>query len=337
MKYVEGDILTINGFESGYLGFDDNVIIERGGKTAPAETVAKGIIVPGFFNAHTHIGDSFIRRRRIPLPRSIEELVAPPNGLKHRLLRETPDQEIIDGMIESILYMRQTGVFSFCDFREDGLRGVMQLKNALRQEYMKCLILSRPRGLKYDKEELKLLLESSDGIGVSSISDWDYEELKKISRETKKKNKIFSLHASERIREDIDDILDLKPDILVHMNQAALSDLIRVKENNIPVVVCPRSNAFFGLKINYEYLKESRVRILLGTDNMMLHEPDIIEEVKHIMMESNVFNLHDLLMMITYNPRKVLNEDGDILVEDSKSSFVVLDRGSLKPVYIHRC
>jgi len=202
---------------------------------------------------------------------------------------------------------------------------------------MKCLILSRPRGLKYDKEELKLLLESSDGIGVSSISDWDYEELKKISRETKKKNKIFSLHASERIREDIDDILDLKPDILVHMNQAALSDLIRVKENNIPVVVCPRSNAFFGLKINYEYLKESRVRILLGTDNMMLHEPDIIEEVKHIMMESNVFNLHDLLMMITYNPRKVLNEDGDILVEDSKSSFVVLDRGSLKPVYIHRC
>ncbi|MEM0492334.1 MAG: amidohydrolase family protein [Candidatus Thermoplasmatota archaeon] len=336
MKYVEGELITPSGFEPGYIGFDDNRILENGRGNAPGRGIANGLILPGFFNAHTHIGDSFIRKKNVTLPRSIEELVAPPNGLKHRLLREATDREIIDGMVESIAYMKQKGTVFFCDFRENGIRGVMQLKTALKHEYLDVGILSRPREMKYHKEELKMLLDNSDGIGVSSISDWEYTDLMKIAKEVKRKGKIFSLHASERIREDIDGVIDLKPDMLVHMNQANLSDLIRVKEADIPVVICPRSNAFFGLKRNYMILKESGVRILLGTDNAMLHEPDILEEVRYIMNDpGNVFTLHELLMMITYNPRKVLNEDGGILVQDSESSFVVLERGTLKPLYVH--
>ncbi|MDH7506789.1 MAG: amidohydrolase family protein [Candidatus Thermoplasmatota archaeon] len=334
MNYVSGEILTEKGLIKGYLGFDKNKIIEIGKKKPPKKPVCKGLIVPSFVNAHTHIGDSFIKKRKIKLPKNIEELVKPPDGLKHRLLKEATEKEIIDGMKESIAIMINSGVTEFCDFREGGLSGVLQLKKALKNKKLSAIILSRPLELKYEFDKIETLLKNSDGIGVSSISDWDYLELEKISKHVKKRKKIFAIHASENVRENIDDILDLKPDFLVHMINATESDLIRVKDNNIPIVLCLRSNAFYGLNPNIKLMKKIGNTIIFGTDNSMLNSPNILDEIKFAKKVYREFSIVELLYAITFKARKALNLDCDILGANSKAEFVVINKKTLKPLYV---
>jgi len=334
MNYVSGEILTINGFKKGYLGFEKGKIIEIGNNNPPKKPVCQGLIVPSFVNAHTHIGDSFIKKMNVRLPKDIEKLVSPSKGLKHRLLSEASDDDIIDGMEESIDIMIRSGTKYFCDFRENGILGISQIKTALQLWNIYSAILSRPESLTYNKNEMDLLLKNSDGIGLSSISDWDYSELKKVAKHTKNKKKIFAIHASERIREDIDTVLDLKPDFLVHMTKAEESDFILVKEFNIPIVLCPRSNIFFGLKPNMKLMKKSGVKLLLGTDNSMINSPNIIEELKYVKTITSIFSNEQLLMMITYNARKALNLSPNILGPNSPADFVVLDKNNLETLYI---
>ncbi len=334
MEYVSGEILTEKGFEKGYFGFEKNKIVERGKGVPPKKPVCTGLITPTFVNAHTHIGDSFIKKKEINLPRKVEELVAPPHGLKHKLLKESSEEEIIAGMKDSIEVMKNSGVSCFCDFRETGINGISQLRKSLKNTGVSSLILSRPKHLNYESDEVRFLLENSDGIGLSSISDWDYSDLEKVAKHTKKEKKIFAFHASERTREDIDLVLGLKPDFLVHMVFATDSDLERVKDHNIPVVVCPRSNMFYSLKPNFSLLKKHGVDLLIGTDNAMISSPSILDELKYIKTVTNEFSTEELLNMVTYGARKVLNADDSIPAPDSPTGVVVLDEESLKPLYI---
>ena len=334
MDFVSGEILTENGFKNGYIAFEKGKIVETGKDNSPKKPICKGLIVPSFINAHTHIGDSFIKEKNIELPRDIEKLVAPPNGLKHKLLKNATENELITGMEKSIEAMIKSGTSYFCDFREDGVFGMCLLKTALQSWKISSFIFSRPDNLTYNKNEMNILLKNSDGIGISSISDWNYSELQKIARHTKKAGKKFALHASERIRENIDDILDLKPDFLVHMLKADDNDFEICKQENIPIVICPRSNSFFGVKPNYELLKNKDLEILIGTDNAMLNNPNILDELHFVRKETKIFTDEMLLNMITFNPRKVLNLDSNILGSNSKANFVVLDKKSLKPLYI---
>jgi cytosine/adenosine deaminase-related metal-dependent hydrolase len=334
MYYVSGEILTSNGFKSGYIAFENKKIIETRKGNSPKKPICKGLIVPTFVNAHTHLGDSFIKEKNIKLPKKIKELVAPPNGLKYKLLRETSDEEIIKGMEKSIDIMVKSGTNCFCDFRENGILGISQLKAALKLGKINSLILSRPDSLEYNKEEIKILLNNSDGISISSISDWNYLDLQKIVRDTKEKKKLFALHASERIRENIDDILNLKPNFLVHMLKATESDLKLAQENKVPIIICPRANSFYGLKPNYKLLKKIGVNLLIGTDNAMLNSPVILDEILYIKSKSNEYSIFELLYMSTIKVRKVLNLDCDILGSNSRADFIVLEKKSLKPLYI---
>ena len=334
MKYVSGEILTKKGLQKGYIEYDKKNIKHIGKGSPPKKPICKGLIVPSFVNAHTHIGDYFVRDSVVELPKNIEKLVAPPNGLKHRLLKDASDEDIIEGMERSIEYMIKSGTNYFCDFRENGILGICQLKTALKHWKISSIILSRPDSLEFNKSEIEILLKNSDGIALSSISDWDYSELKKIAKCTIQKNKIFALHASEEKREDIDKILDLKPNFLVHMLKASESDLIRVKENNIPIVICPRANSFFGLKPKFGLLKKINIDLLIGTDNAMIVKPNIIKEIKFVKSISNQYSVSDLLNMITIEARKALNLESDILGPNSKAGFVVLDKKTLEPLYI---
>ncbi len=334
MDYISGEILTIDGLKKGYISFDKGKIIEIGKGLPQKKPICKGLIVPTFVNAHTHIGDSFIREKNIDLPKNIEELVAPPHGLKHRFLREASDEEIIEGMEKSLDIMIKCGTQFFCDFRENGILGISQLKSALRLRSINSIILSRPDSLNFDKNEIDLLLKNSDGIAISSISDWEYSELYKVAERAKAKNKIFALHANERVKENIDEILDLKPDFLVHMIKASESDFFKVKENNIPVIVCPRANSFFGLRPNFELMKKVGIELLIGSDNAMLNTPNILDEIHYILSISKVNSKYDLLYMSTFGARKALNLKCDIQGSNSKANFVVLNNKTLKPLYI---
>ena len=334
MDFVSGEILTNKGLEKGYIAFEKNTIVETGKGNSPKKTVCRGLIIPKFVNAHTHIGDSFIRDKNIKLPKNIEELVAPPHGLKHKFLKDASDEEIIEGMEKSIDIMIKSGTQYFCDFRENGILGIAQIKSALDLWKINSIILSRPDSLEYNKNEIDVLLKNSDGIALSSLSDWEYTYIRKIAKAAHLRKKIFAIHASERVREDIDDILDLKPNFLVHMLKATESDLEKVKEEDISIIICPRANSFYGLKPNYSMLKKIGVDLMLGTDNAMINTPNVLDEIKYVRSSSKSYSINELLYMATYGARKVLNLDCDILGPNSKAGFIVLDKKTLRPLYI---
>jgi len=268
------------------------------------------------FNCHTHIGDAFISLDKTGGRRwSVEELVAPPHGLKHKMLGRASDETIGAGMRKAISVMKGCGTTHFCDFREGGVRGVEQLKKIAESEGINAIILGRPSELGYDRSEVEEILRIADGIGVSSISDWNYDELGKLAKHARKKKKMFALHASEAFREDINSILDLKPTFLVHMSSAGEDDMEIVADEGVPVVVCPRSNAFFGIRPNIESMMAHGITLLLGTDNAMIAPPNIMDEVDYLLNNFDV-SKEQAMKMIYENPRKSLNVSADIQQTD---------------------
>ncbi|RLF40588.1 MAG: chlorohydrolase [Thermoplasmata archaeon] len=332
MEYIEGDILTREGFKKGYLGFNlkesnSRFIrsIDEGFGRPPRKASYKGIIIPSMINMHTHIGDTFIRLRKAPLPRNLEELVAPPKGLKYRLLKEASNEEIQRGIEYGLKEMKENGVSHFCDFRENSIQGITLLKQVLsNNRNIKSIILGRPDDLVYDKKEVEEILDNSDGIGVSSLRDWNYDELSKIASHTHRRGKIFAIHASEAEREDIDRILSLKPDIFIHMVYATIEDLMKVKEKGVPIVVCPRSNMFFNLIPNLEYFHHTGITLMVGTDNGMLNSFNLLEELE-IIYKTGLWSLEEVFQMVTYIPRKVLNLNDYISGSTLPASLVVMD------------
>jgi len=283
VKYVTGKLLMDGPgseglkFVPGYIGFGDGVIKEVG-KGQKKDALAKGLILPSLTNAHTHLGDSCLRAslRKYKGERSVPALFCPPHGFKHRHLAKTPSSKLESGMRAALREMARCGVARYCDFREGGVKGLRALGAARKGAAVKGLALGRPAGLGYDRDETDSILEMADGIAVSAISDWEYPELQKLAAHTKRSRRIFALHASEIIREDIDLVLDLKPDFLVHMVQASDFDLERVASEGIPIVVCPRANSFFGLRPRIGRMLGFGIPVALGTDNAMISSPGIL-------------------------------------------------------------
>ena len=59
----------------------DNII----GDINPFSASQIFLVIPGLINSHVHIGDSFAKE--MGFNKNLIEIVAPPNGLKHKLLK----------------------------------------------------------------------------------------------------------------------------------------------------------------------------------------------------------------------------------------------------------
>jgi cytosine/adenosine deaminase-related metal-dependent hydrolase len=263
-------------FREGTIGWEDGVIVEvRSERARPV--LAEGLIIPGLWNAHTHLGDAVVTQE---LRGTIEELVAPPHGLKHRVLAKAKDSAVIAAMRRAMATMVRTGTTGFSDFREGGLRGLKLLYAAVAAIPLQGVVLGRPTGLEYDPREVHAILRACDGIALSAYVDWPDDAIGKLAAHVRREEKLFALHCSERIREDIDKVLDLKPAFLVHMVQATDADLARCADAGVPIVVCPRSNAFFGLTPDIPRMLRSHVELRLGTDNAMINVPSMLREME---------------------------------------------------------
>src|SRR6056297_1163759 len=122
-----GTILRGREFDpiEGRIVVDDDGRIEAIEETS---VESDDIILPAFVNAHTHIGDSIAKEAGGGL--SLEELVAPPDGLKHRLLEQASRDELVSAMERSLSFMQQAGTAACLDFREGDVAGVRMLADA---------------------------------------------------------------------------------------------------------------------------------------------------------------------------------------------------------------
>lgn len=264
------------GFRRGTVGWEDGVIVEVRPSIA-RRPLATGLIIPGLWNAHTHLGDAVVTQE---LHGTIEELVAPPSGLKHRVLARAKDDAVIAAMQRALVTMIRAGTAGYTDFREGGLKGLKLLYGANAAVPLRGFALGRPSRLGYETREVAALLRACDGIGVSAYVDWPAGEIEKLAADCRRAKKVFAIHCSERIREDIDAVLDLKPSFLVHMLRATDADLERTADAGVPIVLCPRSNAFFGLTPDVPRMVRARLELWLGTDNAMINAPSMLREIE---------------------------------------------------------
>jgi len=308
---IEGTVLRGREFEP----VEGRVVVEDGEIAAVEEASVDGdaIVCPAFVNAHTHIGDSIAKEAGEGL--TLEELVAPPDGLKHRLLREVDRETLVAAMARSLSYMEQSGTGAFLEFREGGVDGVEAIRAALRGSDLESVVLARA-----SVEAMEL----ADGFGASGTNDADFTAERRATREA---GKLFGIHAGEVDSADINPALDLDPDFLVHMVHAEGLHLERVADSEIPVVVCPRSNGTTGVgRPPVEALAE-RTTVALGTDNVFLNSPSMFREMA---FTSQLYDLsaREILRMATVNGADIAGLAGGAIESGQPARLCVLDGDS---------
>jgi cytosine/adenosine deaminase-related metal-dependent hydrolase len=279
---VEGAILDDEGSRRAYVRVRHGEVVEVGvpgtDSSHGRERRVRGIVIPAPVNGHTHLGDSVSVRE--PPPGPIAALVRPPDGYKFRLLAEASAAEKRRGLRGALRRMRRDHVAATIDFREEGIPGVRMLRAAADAERFRAVILGRPLARPVDPRELAELLRVADGVGLSSALEESRVTRETVARACRRAGRHFGLHASESRREDPDDYLRPRPDLLVHLAHATDDDLGVVRSARVTVAVCPRSNALFGRQPNLAAMERLGLNVLLGTDNAMFHAPSIWRELE---------------------------------------------------------
>ena len=272
------------------------------------------LMIPSLFNSHVHIGDNFAKE--LGFNKELGEIVAPPFGLKHKLLRQTPKDIIIDGIQNAAKEMLANGITFFIDFREGGLEGINLLKKALIDSPINYLILGRFM----DESEINIVFDTADGIGLPSYKLINNINKKFIVSAKQEFKKIIACHCAEKIRNENlinklfnDDLVD----IIIHGTKFVKNDLERLNNRNKSLVLCPRCNGYFG--VGFPPINEIvnlKIPISLGTDNLMVNNTDLFEEIRYLYRISRVLcsyneklqiSSKDLLKMVTINAAKNFN------------------------------
>ncbi len=336
--------------EKIYFSVSDEGIIKEISKEPPKNSsmieFKDALIVPGLINAHVHVGDSFAKDKGINLP--LPEVVEPPNGLKHRLLRETSKEMIIEGMRNSFKEMLSSGTTTFVDFREGGTEGILILKEALKESLIRAIILGRSNpDFNMPHEILKL----AHGIGLSSSNLYTNEELGMFKAFCLNAQKIISTHVSETQEEwkfarkkfgksDVErSIKKLGADLLVHAIQADEKDIALISKSDVPVVICPRASGYYGAGFfQIDQLMRYGITLCLGTDNVMANSPDLLREMDFLFKlirgqyddGIKLVNSKVVLSMVTVNPAQALRLEHLIgsLEVGKYADFFVLDLNS---------
>lgn len=239
-----------------------------------------GLVVPAPTNAHTHLADRAARGAAEGL--SLEEAVAPPDGLKHRWLREADREELEASLRDGLEEVRASGATRAIDFREQGPEGARLAQAAAEGLDVDMTVLGRPSRPQVWEDEAAELAPLVDGIGISGLGDQPPSVSRAQARFCHEHDLILALHHSEGEREDLDAALALEPDLLVHGTHFTREDAARAAEADVPVVLCPRSNALFGDTPPLPALLDEGVRLGLGTDNAMFHRADVWAEAAHL-------------------------------------------------------
>jgi len=336
---------------------DDGEILEISPEVAEGEIIdaTDCIVCPSFLNAHTHIGDSIIKDEGDG--KSIEEIVKPPNGLKHIALSNSSDDDLLLAMENSMWEMLNTGTTHFIDYREGGVNGVKLLKKASKNIPINPTILGRDNSF-FDEDPnvskvkiaIRKLLKHCDGIAPSGFGEIHEEVAILIATECKNKGKLSSIHAGEyeKVQQDsvnefgkteVERAIDCGFDQLIHVTAPIKKDLDLIAKNNKNLVVCPRSNAMFsnGFPPIFEIL-EKGIKPLIGTDNLMINSPNIFRELDYTLKSmraiyKNFIDSKEVLKMATSNPllQNNFSINKSIIEEKAKSELMIVKQISKNP------
>ncbi len=280
---VAGHVLTGGRFIEGHLVVEEGAVASVEEGPPPSRPLARGIVLPGLVNSHTHVGDAAVP----PPPPELGpgEVFAPPDGYKHRMLESMPEGDLRGGIARFLEAMTAKGTVEHTDFREGGVAGAALLRAARNDALQppRARVFGRPARQAFDPREMGVLLDTVDGIGLSAVRDWPREPLLDVVAATHDAGLPLALHCSESKREDLSTALDLGPEFLVHMVFGTPEDFRDLAAAGVPVVVCPRSTHRFTTAPPVTEMRRAGVRLLLGTDNAMLQGPSVLDDVAFLL------------------------------------------------------
>ncbi|MHA7733318.1 amidohydrolase family protein [Nitrosopumilus sp. S6] len=311
------------------------------------------LLIPGFINAHTHIGDSI--GKDVTLDSSVDKKIHPVFGAKSKILKNTPPENLSNFMKNTCHSMLRKGITTFVDFREGGLDGVILLKKTLSEVPIRSIILGRldfyqnsteiKKNLSIPKEkaqELPAILKKCDGIGVSGANENSNSVLNHYS----KTSKIRAIHASEtkqsvsrskRMTGKSETIraLSMKPHFLVHMTHASNSDLHAAAKKVRGIVICPRANSSLAEGIpDITLMQKAGCTLALGTDNVMINSPDMFREMDYLWkvtmgIHKKRINPKEILKMATVNAGRILKKDIGVIETKKIADCIFLNKHAL--------
>lgn len=230
---------------------------------------ASAVLVPQPVNAHVHSADHAFPE--FGTSGELEELVAPPNGLKHRLLSSTPPERLVEAMAEAYRVASSAGTGLLIDFREGGGEGCLLARKAMEAiGGMEVLLLGRP-GPGWPR--------GCDGLGAPS--PLYYEDFEELAR----RHRPAMAHVAEtreaRIKGDLEAALRAGLDAVVHGTHLSDEDLAALADAGVGLIFCPSSNLWHSVGAPpVAKAIELGVRISLGTDNAAWSPPNVWLEAR---------------------------------------------------------
>lgn len=336
---------------------DETIVDILREKRDSGQDLKGALVIPAFVDAHTHIGDTAAKELGIGL--NVEAAVGPPNGLKHRFLRNLNREKLVASLRQGMLEMLRSGIAAFGDFREDGLEGVLALKEAAQGLPIRPVILGRPLadfsgGLQATQEEAKQILEVADGFGISSINAFPVETMRKLRNMLQ--DKLLAIHIAESPRSaaasfkkhgksQVARALEIEPDVMIHLTNATNQDLDLLAENKQQTVCCPRTNCILGDGIPpLATMLKKNIDFGLGTDNMMFSSPDMFREMDFASRVSRGANQDPTCVETSSFLQAATKKGADALKIGSKfgtiakgksASFLILNPNSRSFTYSH--
>jgi len=311
------------------------------------------LLIPGLINSHTHIGDSI--GKDVSLDSNVDSRIHPVSGIKQKILTETPKKELAKFIRKSAISMLRKGITTFVDFREGGTGGIQLLKDAIKGNPIRSIILGRidyyqtksdiqkntPMPESYQLE-LKSLLRNCDGVGISgpnenSDSNLDtYSKIKKL-RAIHAAETLQSYSTSQKFFKSSEPMRALlaKPTFLVHMTFATKNDLRNISKNVRGIVICPRANAALAEGIpDIVLMDKMNCNLAIGTDNVMVNSPDLFREMDYLWKVSMALykkriDPKKILKMATTNAGKMLNQKIGSIKEGFLADCIFLEKKSI--------
>lgn len=311
------------------------------------------LMMPGFVNSHTHIGDSI--GKDVGINSGVESKIHPVSGFKQRILKNSEISHLTNFIRNSCISMIRKGITTFIDFREGGLEGVNILQNASSGIPIRPIVLGRinyyqdsklikkndslPESQKID---LKNLVKNCDGLGISGPNEFSDSVLKHFSKqktmraihsaETEESN---NLSKKTTQKTETQRALLAKPNLLIHMTYASKSDLLLAARNNVGIVVCPRANGALAEGIpNVSLMMKAGCDIMIGTDNVMINSADMFREMDYLWKVSMGVNKtrispKSILKMATVNAANTLGNKVGTIQRNSFADCIFIEKHAI--------
>ena len=223
------------------------------------------LVIPPAALAHAHSADYAFPE--IGVSMRLSDLVAPPDGLKHRMLSRVDYDTLVARTREFYELAHRLGVGLIADFRELGGVGCLSARQAARGlPGLEVIALGRP-GPRWP--------EGCDGVGLSSPLDYSRGELESILRG----HKIRATHVAEtpasRQAGDLEAAIEAGFNVIIHGTFLSRRDLETLKGRIRGLVLCAGSNMWHGLGLPpVRQVLEVGIPLGLGSDNAAWMPPD---------------------------------------------------------------